>query len=210
MQIAPSPVYGENNVTILYKVVDLLWRPVGILIRFVLVVHPIRGRIILMTTDIKLSPLEIIRIYGYRFKIEVSFKQALHILGAYAYHFWMKVVDPIRKKIGNQYLHRENEDYRQAVRRKIAAYHNHIQIGLIAQGLLQYLSICFPKLVWSYFTSWYRTFSAIDMPSERIVTCALKNTFPEFLVVSIKNTILEKFLLKRIDLCKIKGVRLLA
>jgi hypothetical protein len=27
-----------------------------------------------------------VRIYGYRFKIEVSFKQALHTLGTYAYH----------------------------------------------------------------------------------------------------------------------------
>ena len=27
MQSAPSPVYGEDNVTIQYRVDDLLWRP---------------------------------------------------------------------------------------------------------------------------------------------------------------------------------------
>jgi hypothetical protein len=38
-----------------------------------------------MSTDLTLSPLDIIRICGLRLKIEVSFKQALHVLGAYAY-----------------------------------------------------------------------------------------------------------------------------
>ena len=33
MQEAPSPVYGEKNVTIRWRCRDLLWRPVGILVR---------------------------------------------------------------------------------------------------------------------------------------------------------------------------------
>ena len=36
----PSPVYEEPTVTITYRAVDLLWRPVGRLVRFVLVRHP--------------------------------------------------------------------------------------------------------------------------------------------------------------------------
>src|ERR1019366_1623734 len=120
--------------------VVLLWRPVGILVRFVVVLHPLRGAILLMCTDLTLSPLDIIRIYGLRFKIEVSFKQALHVIGAYAYHFWMAAMTPLRRVSGNQYLHRKSDDYRDAVRRKIAAYHRYIQLGLIAQGLLQILS----------------------------------------------------------------------
>ena len=43
LQEAPSPVYGEQGVTLRFRVADLLWRPVGILVRFVVVLHPQRG-----------------------------------------------------------------------------------------------------------------------------------------------------------------------
>ena len=67
--------------------IDLLWRPLGCLVRFVFVDHPTRGKIILMSTLLSLEPLAIIELYGYRFKIEFSCKQALHTSGTYAYHF---------------------------------------------------------------------------------------------------------------------------
>ena len=208
MQAAQSPIYGDKNVMIQFKVIDLLWRPVGILVRFVIVFHPNRGKIILMCTDTMLPPLEIIRVYGLRFKIELSFKQALHVLGTYAYHFWMKVIDPIRKNSGNQYLHRETSNYRDAVKRKLAAYHNYIQIGIIAQGIVQYLSLCFPKQVWASFGSWFRTIKIGSYPSERVTTIALSNSFPDFLAVSFKSSILLKFLINKIDFDRIEGIRM--
>ena len=146
MQEVASPVYGENATTIRFRCLDLLWRPVGILVRFVAVIHPTRGMILLMCTDITLDPIEIIRIYSLRFKIEVSFKQALRTIGTYEYHFWMSAITPIRRVSGNQHLHKKSQSYRDAVRRKIVDYHCHIQLGIIAQGLLQYLSSASPKL----------------------------------------------------------------
>ena len=44
-QNGPSPVYGENKVTIQYRVRDLLWRPAGRLVRFVAVIHPDKRRL---------------------------------------------------------------------------------------------------------------------------------------------------------------------
>lgn len=112
MEKGLSPVYGERNTIILYRTLDLVWKPVGILIRFVLVIHPQRGKIILMSTDLNLNGIEIIRLYGLRFKIEISFKQALRVLGTYAYHFWMKNMTPLKRFGGDQYLHKKTKTIR--------------------------------------------------------------------------------------------------
>ena len=163
-----------------------------------------------MSTDLNLSPLEIIRIYGWRFMIEVSFKQALRVVGAYAYHFWMSDMKPLRRVSGNQYLHRESDDYREAIRRKIDAYHRHIQLGLTAQGLLQMLSARRPKLVWRSYGSWLRTIRPGLAPSEQVVAIALRNTLPEFLAVGAKISILVKFIRDRLDLSRSEGIDLAA
>jgi hypothetical protein len=210
MQKASSPVYGEKRTQIRFRSVDLIWRPVGILVRFVVVIHPIRGKCILMCTDLGLPALEIIQLYGLRFKIELSFKQAIRVLGAYAYHFWMKTMKPIRRFSGDQYLHKKPQAYRQAVQRKIDAYHRYVQTGLIAQGLLQYLSATFPQLVFSSFGSWFRTIRSDFAPSEHVAAIALRNSFPEFLSVSSQDSNFTKFLLDRIDMGRTKGLRLVA
>lgn len=111
MQQAARPVYGERNVIIRYCVRDLLWRPASRLVRFVAVVHPSRGSRLLMCTDTSLNAIEIIRLYGLRFKIEHSFKQAARVIGTFTYHFWMRDMKRIRRRGGDQYLHRESLDY---------------------------------------------------------------------------------------------------
>jgi hypothetical protein len=203
-QQAPSPVYGETNTCIEYRVCDLLWRPAGQLVRFVLVIHPTRGRCILMSTDITLEALEIIRIYGLRFKIEHAFKQAVHVLGTFAYHFWMRDMKPLTRRNGNQYLHRESKPYRDAVHRKLRAYHVFVLAGVVAQGLLQYLSACHAKLVWHSFGSWLRTIRPGVAPSEFVVAAALRNSFPEFLLVAPEDETLAKFIRDRQDLDRMR------
>jgi hypothetical protein len=197
---AKSPVYDERDVVLRYRVLDLLWRPLGRMVRFVAVDHPTRGRIILICTDLTMGALEIVRLYGIRFKIELSFKQALRVIGTYAYHFWMSSMKPLnRHRSGDQYLHWETAEYREAVTRKILAYHRHIQLGVIAQGLLQYLAASAPSLVWSSFGSWLRTIRDGIPPSERVTALALRNALPEFLASKSEAAPLQKFLIQRID-----------
>ena len=196
-EYASSPVYGEDDVTLQFQTVDLLWRPAGQRVRFVAVIHPNRGRCLLMSTDTSLSALEIIKIYGLRFKIEFSFKQAVHVIGTFAYHFWIKAMKPLRRRQGNQYLHRETAEYRDKVHKKIHAYHVFIFAGLVAQGLLQYLSACHPTVVWKHFGSWLRTIRPGVAPSERVVAMALRQHCPEFLLSNLQNNNLAKFIGER-------------
>jgi len=191
-ETAPSPVDDEKNVRIAYRSEDLLWRPVGRLVRFVFVHHPRRGELILLCTDTRLDPLTVIALYGYRFKIEVGFRQAIHALGTYAYHFWMAKMR--RRGSGNQDIRKRSRRYKEAVRRKIAAYHRLVQLGCIAQGLLQLLALEHRPTVWQRFRSWLRTMNPEQPPSEAVVVQALRTTLPEFLADPAAPHDLVKFL----------------
>jgi hypothetical protein len=194
-----SPVYGERNVMLRVRVRDLLWRPAGRIVRFVAVMHPSRGAFLLMSTDISLDATEIVRLYGLRFKIEHSFKQAVRVIGTFAYHFWMRDLKPIRRRGGDQHLHRESPEYRAAVKRKMHAYHVFIAAGIVCQGLLQYLSVAFPQTVWNAFGSWLRTIRPGIAPSELVVANAMRHSLPQFLLDSGEHDDIAKFIIERQD-----------
>lgn len=209
MVTSNSPVYGENDVKIKYLEVDLLWKPAGCLVKFILVIHPYRGKMILLSTDLKIDPLTVIALYGRRYKIEVGFKQAIHTFGSYAYHFWMKAMKPIKRCSGNQHLHHENEKYRKTVLSKLSTFHCFMQAGIIAQGLTQYLSMTISDNIWKTYGSWIRTIRPNILPSEWITAKALRNTLSEFLPVKGDGSILKKFIIDRIDFKRKDGQFLL-
>ena len=161
-----------------------------------------------MCTDISLSAIDIIRLYGLRYKIEHSFKQAVHVIGSFAYHFWMQDMKPLRRRSGNQHLHRQSLYYRNAIKRKMNAYHLFIQAGIVAQGLLQYLAVTSTKLVWDSFGSWLRTIRPGIPPSELVVANALRQSLPLFLLDSAQSNILAKFIVDRQDSDKMEMFRM--
>jgi hypothetical protein len=207
---APSPIYGDQNVTLRYRVLDLCWKPVGKLVRFVLVIHPTRGQKILLSTDLSLSGLQIIEAFGIRFKIEVCFKQAIHTLGTAAYHFWLRALHRHHRRARNLYLAHRPEPFRRAVRRKLQAYQIFLQLGFIAQGLLQTLALCRTRAVWHHFGSWIRTIRPNRLPSEFVALLALRHSLPEFLALAPAAHPFVKFLHPRLDLTRAEGLRLAA
>ncbi len=80
-------LYGRCK-TVSFLCLDLIWKPVGEKVRFVLVADGTE-RFILMCSDLTLSAKDIIRAYSYRFKIEVNFKVLKHLMGA----FFLPILD---------------------------------------------------------------------------------------------------------------------
>ncbi len=187
--------YGSEEVDVHYYTTNLLWKPIARIVKFILVVYPDRGKCIFVTTDLDLDPLTAIAMYAMRFKIEVSFKQAIHTIGTFAYHFWLKSMPRIKRRSGNQYLHRKPADYRQQVQKKLESYHKHVAVGLVAQGCMQYLSTYFPTQVYA-FAPWLRTKTASGHPSEETVAAALRAALPEFLARTAYSHPLKKISLE--------------
>ena len=64
-----------------------------------------------------------------------------------------------------------------------AHYHVHVQLGCIAQGLLQHLALNHTAEVWRCFRSWLRTMNPTMPPSELIVANALRYSIPTLFTV---------------------------
>ena len=88
-------LYGQCK-EVSFLCLDLIWKPIGEKVRFVLV-RDGSEQFILMCSDVELLASDIIRAYSYRFKIEVSFKMLKHLMGAFSYRFWTSVWPRIGK-----------------------------------------------------------------------------------------------------------------
>ena len=115
-------------------------------VKFVLVKRENGDRAILASTDVKLFAKEIIEVYGHRFKIEVSFKEFVHRIGAFGYRFWSKSVPKSRK----------TKEIKKDLRKE-TSYQLYLQLSVITQGLLIYLAIQYKDKIWGSFRGWLRT-----------------------------------------------------
>ena len=160
-----------------------------------------------MCTETSSAAIDIIRLYGNASRSSTpSSRQSADL--SFAYHFWMSDMKPTRRNKGNQHLHRASLEYRNAVKRKLHAYHVFIQAGIVGQGLLQYLAVAFPQLVWNCFGSWLRTIRPGIPPSELVVANALRQSLPEFFWDTAQSNIFAKFLIERQDTDKMAAFRL--
>lgn len=109
------------------------------------------------------------------------------------YRFWLKIMQPKKRGSGDQDIQSEPKDIKDKIFKKLAAYHLFIQLGLIAQGLMQYLSIHNYRDVWNGFGTWLRTIRKNVLPSEKVVSMAMEKAILHFskmqqIVLSSRNT----------------------
>ena len=186
-------VYSGAEEVVRYGVFDLMWKSYGDIVRFCLIDHPTRGKIILMSLDTSLTAMEILTAYSNRFKIEYSFKELVHVVGGFCYRFWIKGMKKTRRGDGDRYIHRESPEIKNKVEIKIFAYNLHIQMALIVQGLFQYLSTQYSDAVWSNFGSWLRTIRPGVPASVQVTQESLRNDLGNFRETLPKTLEWQKF-----------------
>lgn len=160
-------VYGKvEGVSI--TALNLLWKPTGTLIRFVLA-RSSRGPIILMTNDLNADPVNIFELYSMRVRIEIMFDMLKNLLCCFNYRFWTKLLPRhSRKPKKNSKLIHPCDSALPKVQNCWDAYERFVMIGAIALGLLQMLALKFKDSIWDQFNAYIRTRSRA-LPSERTV-----------------------------------------
>jgi len=166
-------IYGQSK-TISFLCLDLLWKPIKGKVRFVLVMDG-TDRFILMCSNLSLAPLEIIKAYSYRFKIEVSFKVMKHVIGAFYYHFWTKVLSKLRKQATSD-LTDISGDSQRLIAQASNAIEGFVNFGCIATGILHILALSCNKIVWKKYRGWLRTITS-EIPSEETVRSVIQQNF---------------------------------
>jgi hypothetical protein len=161
--------------TVSFLCLDLVWKPVGEKIRFILVVDG-SERFILMCSDLTLSALDIIRAYSYRFKIEVSFKMLKHLMGVFFYRFWTSAWPRIGKATASDLSAVNDPRMKRLIQQSTDAIEAFANFGCIATGVLQIIALNFHKTIWRKYSGWLRTVTS-TVPSEEIVKSVIQQEY---------------------------------
>ncbi len=184
---AETIVYGKQE-TVRYFVLDLAWKPIKGLVRFILI-ESSRGRIILMSSDLMIEPLMALNLYTARVRIESLFASLKNLLGGLAYHFWSKYLTPVsrRPRRGSHPAPVSSRPDRTA--NTLAAIQKFMALHLIVLGTLQLMAASFGDAVREHARCWLRTPSGA-MPSDFISRTALANVLHEYLRTVAQNPVI--------------------
>jgi hypothetical protein len=171
-------IYGkEETVSCLY--LDLLWGQ-GLYqeLRFVLVKQGDRHSI-LVSTDLSLEMAEIITLYGYRFKIECTFREMKQVIGAFGYRFWSHSMPKLKRYLRKGEQHPieqvKHETDRKRIRQTLQAIEGFVMCSVIATGLIQLVALKFSERSPALFLRYLRTPSKAVV-SEATVTAHLRQS----------------------------------
>ena len=165
-----------------------------------LVQLPNGKQIILLSSDTTLTGAQVIEAYSWRFKIEVSFRTLVHLLGGFDYRFWLKSMTKISRWPQNLVLADFDNDFQSKVATKVEALERFVNLNAIALGLLQVLALELPNTVWTHFPRWFRTLPKHGLPSEQIVRMALQHLQPTILSKPRPALLLAKLLAAKIKI----------
>jgi len=187
---AQCQVYGAFE-DVAFLALNLLWKPTGGFIRFIFALTS-RGPIVLMSNDLKMSPVTAIALYCLRVRVETMFAMLKHLIGAFHYHFWSKRLPRhSRKPKKNQHLKQPTKEDVPQVQSCWEGCERFVMLAAIALGLLQLIALKFSPQVWGRFQAFLRTRSR-HIPSERTVKDVVSHlVLEDFLNVAPSATMQE-------------------
>ena len=171
-------LYGENQ-AVRYFCIDLLW---GLTLykelRFVLVCYK-DTQAILVSSNLDFTPEQIIKLYGFRQKIEVSFFSLKQVVHGLASHFWSKSMPVLnrymRKDDVNPLMSIDNPADQKNIIGALKATEGFAFFACIALGILQMVSLKFHDLTNPRLIRWLRTYSN-TVASEASIAVFLRNS----------------------------------
>ena len=181
-------------VTVYFQCFKFYWDSPKEQVLFVLTQLPSGKQIILLSSDLSLSGVQVIEAYGWRFKIEVGFRTLIHLLGGFCYRFWLKSMDTAAKWPNNLILTDYDKDFQKQVSRKVEAMERFVNLNAIVLGLLQVLALEMPHSIWAIFPRWFRTLPKHGFPSEQIVRLSLQHQLHLYLAKTRQGLLLDKLI----------------
>ena len=171
---------------------DLLWgKGLYQKLRFVLVREG-ESRFILCSTNLSLAPVDIVRLYFLRFRVENAFRELKQQIGAFSYHFWSKSMPRLNRfskktdplPLESVTSHKDRERIVKTVR----ATELYALISSIAMGILRILSIEFDAPTLRAQLRYQRT-PAGERISEANLMCYLRQRIFAFMALHPDNSI---------------------
>lgn len=183
-------VYGQRERVRLMSV-PLLWKPLGDALLFIFAVTS-RGPLVLMCSDLALSPVTALELYCVRTRIEILFAVLKTLLGAFRFRFWTSHLPRhARRPIPNRALKVPAAEHQAAVATCWHPYEVFVFCALVAQGLLQLIALRFGVEVWQQHHLYLRTRSR-DLPSEKTVRHVLATLVVKQLLDLPENSLITK------------------
>jgi hypothetical protein len=183
-------IYGKTE-EISVMTLNLLWKPTGSLIRFVLAVTG-RGPIVLMCSDLNQDPLSAVELYCSRIRIETMFDMLKNVIGVFNYRFWSKLMPRhSRKPMKNKNLKQPASKDIPKVRRCWEAYERFVMLGAVSLGILQMTALKYTAPVWGQFDAYLRTRSR-TLPSERTVKHVIARLLITNIFILAPNAIIQE------------------
>ncbi len=169
-QTAEAAVYNRPE-RVRYLALDLLWKPTKGMLRFVLV-ESSRGRMVLISSDLKLDPIAAIELYCRRVTIETQFDTLKNTLGAMGYRFWSQYLSPASRRPKKNARQRQGSSNVAQTRNTLAAIEKFVNAQLLVLGMLQLIAKTYPAQVKAKANCWLRTVTA-NTPSKFVTRTAL-------------------------------------